>query len=98
MARIEIIFWMRCGTGPPIIGAVFTEFDLQCMRRALSLAERARGLTSPNPMVGAVVAQRGKIVGEGFHKRAGHLHAEALALKAVGKRARGATLYISLEP
>lgn len=77
---------------------MFSEFDLQCMRRALALAERVRGQTSPNPMVGAVVARRGKIVGEGFHKRAGDPHAEPLALKAAGKRAKGATLYVTLEP
>ena len=69
------------------------------MRRALELAERGRGLTSPNPMVGAVVvADRGEIVGEGFHARAGGPHAEIEALRAAGSRARGATLYITLEP
>ncbi|MSR65041.1 MAG: bifunctional diaminohydroxyphosphoribosylaminopyrimidine deaminase/5-amino-6-(5-phosphoribosylamino)uracil reductase RibD [Verrucomicrobiae bacterium] len=68
------------------------------MRRALALAERACGQTSPNPVVGAVVARRGKIVGEGFHKGAGEPHAETLALKAAGKRAKGAVLYVTLEP
>ena len=69
------------------------------MRRALELAERGRGLTSPNPMVGAVVvADRGEIVGEGFHARAGGPHAEIEALRAAGSRARGATLYVTLEP
>lgn len=68
------------------------------MRRALALAERARGQTSPNPIVGAVVARRGKIVGEGHHKRAGTPHAEPLAIKAAGRRAKGATLYVTLEP
>src|SRR5689334_11795065 len=68
------------------------------MRRALELAERGRGLTSPNPMVGAVVARNGEIVGEGFHERAGGPHAEIVALEAAGSRARGATLYVTLEP
>ena len=69
------------------------------MRRALELAERGRGLTSPNPIVGAVVvADRGEIVGEGFHARAGGPHAEIEALRTAGSRARGATLYITLEP
>jgi diaminohydroxyphosphoribosylaminopyrimidine deaminase/5-amino-6-(5-phosphoribosylamino)uracil reductase len=68
------------------------------MRRALALAARARGLTSPNPMVGAVVVRDGEVVGEGFHARAGRPHAEAEALQAAGPRARGATLYVTLEP
>src|SRR5947208_2788932 len=68
------------------------------VRRALELAERGRGLTSPNPMVGAVVARNGEIVGEGFHARAGGPHAEIVALEAAGGRARGATLYVTLEP
>jgi diaminohydroxyphosphoribosylaminopyrimidine deaminase / 5-amino-6-(5-phosphoribosylamino)uracil reductase len=69
------------------------------MRRALELAERARGLTSPNPMVGAVVVTAaGEIVGEGFHARAGGPHAEIGALRAAGARARGATLYVTIEP
>ncbi len=68
------------------------------MRRALELAERGRGLTSPNPMVGALVVQNGEVVGEGFHERAGGPHAEIRALEAAGARARGATLYVTLEP
>ena len=69
------------------------------MRRALTLAETARGRTSPNPIVGAVVADAaGRVVGEGFHRRAGEPHAEAAALAAAGERARGATLYVTLEP
>jgi len=69
------------------------------MRRALELAERGRGLTSPNPLVGAVVVtSSGEIVGEGFHVRAGGPHAEIEALQAAGARARGATLYVTLEP
>src|SRR2546429_252826 len=68
------------------------------MRRALELAERGRGLTSPNPLVGAVVAHNGEIVGEGFHEYAGGPHAEIVALEAAGARARGAILYVTLEP
>jgi diaminohydroxyphosphoribosylaminopyrimidine deaminase/5-amino-6-(5-phosphoribosylamino)uracil reductase len=69
------------------------------MRRALELAERGRGLTSPNPMVGAVVVTLGgEVAGEGFHARAGGPHAEVEALRAAGARARGATLYVTLEP
>ncbi len=68
------------------------------MRRALALAEEGRGLTSPNPMVGAVLVRDGEIVGEGAHLRAGGPHAEVGALAAAGARARGATLYVTLEP
>jgi diaminohydroxyphosphoribosylaminopyrimidine deaminase / 5-amino-6-(5-phosphoribosylamino)uracil reductase len=68
------------------------------MGRALELAGQARGLTSPNPMVGAVVADDGTIVSEGFHAAAGRPHAEVEALGAAGGRARGATLYVTLEP
>jgi diaminohydroxyphosphoribosylaminopyrimidine deaminase/5-amino-6-(5-phosphoribosylamino)uracil reductase len=68
------------------------------MRRVLALAARARGRTGPNPMVGAVVARGRTIVGEGYHSRAGAPHAEAVALSRAGARARGATLYVNLEP
>jgi diaminohydroxyphosphoribosylaminopyrimidine deaminase / 5-amino-6-(5-phosphoribosylamino)uracil reductase len=68
------------------------------MRRALELAERGRGLTSPNPMVGAVVVRDGRVIGEGAHLRAGRPHAEVEALAAAGEGARGATLYVTLEP
>jgi diaminohydroxyphosphoribosylaminopyrimidine deaminase/5-amino-6-(5-phosphoribosylamino)uracil reductase len=68
------------------------------MRRALELAERGRGLTSPNPMVGCVVVTAGEVVGEGFHLKAGGPHAEVEALRAAGPRANGATLYVTLEP
>ena len=68
------------------------------MQRALALAERARGNTKPNPMVGAVVVRNGNVVGEGYHHRAGTDHAEVLALKQAGKKAAGATIYVTLEP
>lgn len=72
--------------------------DPQFMRRALALAERGRGRTSPNPMVGAVVVQSNEVVGEGFHQKAGTPHAEIHALRQAGERAQDATLYVSLEP
>jgi diaminohydroxyphosphoribosylaminopyrimidine deaminase/5-amino-6-(5-phosphoribosylamino)uracil reductase len=72
--------------------------DLQWMARALSLAARGRGLTSPNPMVGAIVVRGGAALAERFHVRAGAAHAEAAALAAAGQAARGATLYVTLEP
>lgn len=72
--------------------------DGRFMARALRLAEKFKGCTSPNPWVGAVVVKGGKIVGEGFHKGAGTEHAETIALKKAGELARGATLYVTLEP
>jgi diaminohydroxyphosphoribosylaminopyrimidine deaminase/5-amino-6-(5-phosphoribosylamino)uracil reductase len=72
--------------------------DLHWMARALTLAARGRGLTSPNPMVGAIVVRDGAVLAERFHERAGEAHAEAAALAAAGERARGATLYVTLEP
>jgi diaminohydroxyphosphoribosylaminopyrimidine deaminase/5-amino-6-(5-phosphoribosylamino)uracil reductase len=72
--------------------------DTRFMRRALRLAARATGRTSPNPLVGAVVVRGDEIVGEGFHKAAGEPHAEVNALRAAQGRARGATLYTTLEP
>ncbi len=68
------------------------------MRQALKLAEKARGQTSPNPMVGAVVVQNGEVVGQGFHQKSGTPHAEIHALKDAGDKARGADLYVTLEP
>ena len=68
------------------------------MARALALAERGRGRTSPNPIVGAVVVRAGRVVGSGWHERAGADHAEVVALCQAGPKARGATLYCTLEP
>lgn len=68
------------------------------MRRALELAERAMGETFPNPLVGAVLVKDGEIVGEGYHRAAGRPHAEIEAVRAAGEKARGASLYINLEP
>jgi diaminohydroxyphosphoribosylaminopyrimidine deaminase/5-amino-6-(5-phosphoribosylamino)uracil reductase len=72
--------------------------DRLYLERAYELAERGVGSTSPNPPVGAVVVRDGAIVGEGYHHRAGEPHAEVHALRMAGERARGATLYVSLEP
>ena len=66
--------------------------------RAIALAENGRGTTYPNPLVGAVVVRGGEVVGEGWHARRGESHAEVNALRAAGDRARGATLYVTLEP
>jgi diaminohydroxyphosphoribosylaminopyrimidine deaminase/5-amino-6-(5-phosphoribosylamino)uracil reductase len=68
------------------------------MRMALGLALKAQGRTSPNPLVGAVVVRNGKVVGKGYHKRCGLPHAEVNALRMAGRNARGATLYVTLEP
>ena len=68
------------------------------LERALELAERGRGTTRPNPVVGAVVVSGAEVVGEGWHERKGGPHAEVIALDAAGARARGATLYVTMEP
>jgi diaminohydroxyphosphoribosylaminopyrimidine deaminase / 5-amino-6-(5-phosphoribosylamino)uracil reductase len=72
--------------------------DQQFLARALELAAKGKGLTSPNPMVGAVVVRDGKVIAEGFHTYDGLRHAEIIALEAAGEKARGATLYVNLEP
>ncbi len=72
--------------------------DQKWMARAITLARRGLGRTSPNPPVGAVIVKGGRIVGEGWHRRAGGPHAEVVALARAGRRARGATLYVTLEP
>ena len=72
--------------------------DQEFMARALALAAKGRGLASPNPMVGAVLVRDGRIIGEGFHTYDGVRHAEVIALEAAGATARGATLYVNLEP
>lgn len=74
------------------------ERDAAFMRRALTLAKKGWGQTAPNPMVGAVVVRDDVVVGEGYHARYGAPHAEVEALRAAGDRARGATVYVSLEP
>jgi diaminohydroxyphosphoribosylaminopyrimidine deaminase/5-amino-6-(5-phosphoribosylamino)uracil reductase len=72
--------------------------DRQFMLRAIKIAKRACGKTFPNPLVGAVVVKNGKIIGEGYHKKAGTPHAEIIALKKTKKNLENAHLYVSLEP
>lgn len=76
----------------------FSALDHRWMARALQLAERARYTTKPNPMVGCVIADGERLLGEGWHQRAGEPHAEVFALRAAGEAARGATAYVTLEP
>ncbi len=82
-------------TSSPKIG---TPFDRALMQRCLQLARQGMGKTSPNPLVGAIVVQDGKIIGEGYHPGVGQPHAEVFALREAGEKARGATLYVNLEP
>jgi len=72
--------------------------DFAFMEMAYGLAEKARGRTSPNPLVGAVLVRNGNVIGHGFHEKAGKPHAEILALRMAGGLAKGATLYLTLEP
>ncbi len=83
-----------CGAS---VGTVSLD-DERWIRRAFELARGGLGRVSPNPAVGAVVVREGEVIGEGFHEEFGGLHAEARALLAAGERARGATLYLTLEP
>lgn len=74
-------------------------FHKKMMQRALNLAEKARGFTAPNPVVGAVIVKNGKIIGEGWHHGAGQPHAEVEAIRSAGKRSlKGADIYVTLEP
>jgi diaminohydroxyphosphoribosylaminopyrimidine deaminase / 5-amino-6-(5-phosphoribosylamino)uracil reductase len=77
---------------------MFSDFDRFAMQRALTLAARGLESTDPNPRVGCVIAQRGRIVGEGWHARAGEAHAEVAALRAAGEAAAGAHVYVTFEP
>ena len=72
--------------------------DTRWMRRALRLALRGQGRTSPNPMVGAVILKSGQLIGQGHHRQAGGPHAEIWAIRQAGDKARGATIYVTLEP
>jgi diaminohydroxyphosphoribosylaminopyrimidine deaminase/5-amino-6-(5-phosphoribosylamino)uracil reductase len=76
----------------------FSDFDRSAMQRALELAARGLTTTDPNPRVGCVIARGERIVGEGWHERAGEAHAEVAALRAAGPQASGATAYVTLEP
>ena len=72
--------------------------DRKFMRRAIELAKKGEGFTSPNPMVGAVIVKDGRIIGEGYHERYGGLHAERNALASVTESPKGAVIYVTLEP
>ena len=87
-------------TCPEYIWGFFVadSIDRKYMERALQLAEKARGRTSPNPMVGALLVKNGRVVGEGYHHAVGCDHAEIVAIKKAKKNSAGATLYVSLEP
>src|SRR3984957_1213840 len=74
------------------------ERDREFLARALELAAKGEGLASPNPMVGAVLVRDGNLIAEGFHTYDGLRHAEIIALEAAGENARGATVYVNLEP
>src|SRR5215213_4144499 len=75
-----------------------TERDARHLKRSIELAARARGQTSPNPMVGAVVVRDGRVIGEGITQPPGREHAEVMALEAAAGHTAGATMYVSLEP
>lgn len=75
-----------------------TVLDERIMRKVLRLARKGTGLVSPNPLVGAIITQNGKIVGSGYHQKAGTPHAEIHAIRQAGKRTQGGTLYLNLEP
>ncbi|HBB33975.1 MAG TPA: bifunctional diaminohydroxyphosphoribosylaminopyrimidine deaminase/5-amino-6-(5-phosphoribosylamino)uracil reductase RibD [Cyanobacteria bacterium UBA8803] len=81
-----------------LVPPALTPLDRAMMQRCIELARRAMGRTTPNPLVGAVIVRDGEIVGEGFHPGAGQPHAEVFALSEAGEKARGATVYVNLEP
>ena len=72
--------------------------DQEYMLRAIQLAKKGEGWTNPNPMVGAVIVKDGKIIGEGYHKKYGELHAERNAIASLTESAEGAVIYATLEP
>jgi diaminohydroxyphosphoribosylaminopyrimidine deaminase / 5-amino-6-(5-phosphoribosylamino)uracil reductase len=74
------------------------QIDIHYMKKAITLARKGLGRTSPNPVVGAVVVRKGMVIGQGFHQKAGSPHAEPMAIAQAGKGAQGATLYVNLEP
>ncbi len=75
-----------------------TGIDSKYMRMAIGLAKKAEGMTSPNPLVGAVLVRNGRIVGKGYHKKCGLPHAEVNAIRDAGSKSKGADLYVTLEP
>jgi diaminohydroxyphosphoribosylaminopyrimidine deaminase / 5-amino-6-(5-phosphoribosylamino)uracil reductase len=89
---------MQKPTSTPSLTETVNEHDIRFLQHALALARKGIGLASPNPMVGCVIVRDGEIVGEGFHQYDWRDHAEVVALKTAGGKARGATMYVSLEP
>src|SRR5262249_32480189 len=83
---------------PALKPAAFSADDVAHMRRALALAERGRGDTRPNPVVGAVIVRGGRVLAEGYHHRGGGAHGAIDALAQLDGRAPGATIYVTLEP
>ncbi|MBT9170116.1 MAG: Riboflavin biosynthesis protein RibD [Actinobacteria bacterium] len=80
---------------------MFSDFDIKMMKKAIRLAEKARGRTSPNPLVGAILVSGSEIIGQGYHRKAGEDHAEVVAIKDAEKRGyqvAGSTMYVTLEP
>src|SRR5262249_49276100 len=88
----------RKPTSTPCSTKPVNDHDIRFLQHALELAHKGVGLASPNPMVGCVIVRDGKIVGEGFHQYDRREHAEIVALKTAGEKARSATLYVTLEP
>src|SRR5438128_5523244 len=88
----------RKPTSTPSLIETVNEHDIRFLQHALALARKGVGLASPNPMVGCVMVRDGEIVGEGFHQYDWRDHAEIVALKTAGEKARRATMYVSLEP
>ena len=78
--------------------SIYTVEDKKFMRRALDIAQKGLGRTDPNPVVGAVIVKNGKIISEGYHKKAGGLHAEIEAIQKCPDPVKGLTLYVTLEP
>src|SRR3989338_4176964 len=72
--------------------------DERYMNQALALAEKGRSTVSPNPMVGCIIVKNGRIVGIGYHQKAGGPHSEVISLRRAGEKAKGATMYVTLEP
>ena len=101
LANCVVFAWSTtstCQDGIEQNGIVMNDIDESYMREALRIAEHARGRTSPNPLVGAVIVREGTIIASGWHRAAGEPHAEIHALRMAGELARGATLYVTLEP
>ena len=103
---LELYFTKAPCVFHPVLNRLFRAFSLggdnmndeDYMRLALQLAEKGRGWTAPNPMVGAVIVKNGQIIGQGWHERYGGLHAERNALAACTVDPIGATMYVTLEP